>query len=54
MHCPLCRYRHSGHGKETLASLLATFNLTAFLMQSAADLVCESWREARALSLVHS
>ena len=37
-----------GHGKETLASLLATFNLIAFLMQSACDLVCESWREARA------
>ncbi len=37
-----------GHGKETLASLLATFNLIAFLMQSACDLVCESWQEARA------
>ena len=37
-----------GHGKETLASLLAAFNLIAFLMQSASDLVCESWREARA------
>ena len=38
----------SGHGKETLASLLAIFNLIAFLMQSAAGPVCENWRKARA------
>ena len=40
-----CHLEHNfGHGKETLSSLLAAFNLIAFLMQSACDLVCESWR----------
>ncbi len=38
----------SGTAKKPCPSLLATFNLIAFLMQSACDLVCESWREARA------
>ncbi len=37
-----------GHGDSTLASVLAVFNLAAFLMQSACDLVCDGWREARA------
>ena len=37
-----------GHGRETLASVLATFNMIAFLMQSACDLACEAWKAARA------
>ena len=37
-----------GHGKSTLASLLAMFNMIAFLMQSACDIVCGAWRAARA------
>ncbi len=37
-----------GHGRPALASVLAAFNLIAFLMQSACDLVCAGWRDARA------
>ena len=37
-----------GHGKETLAGLLATFNMVSLLMQNACDLRCEEWKAARA------
>ena len=44
-----CHLDHSfGHGKITLASLLAMFNLIAFLMQSACDIACVAWKAARA------
>ena len=36
-----------GHGKNTLASLLAMFNLIAFLMQSACDNTCGAWKATR-------
>jgi hypothetical protein len=37
-----------GHGKEHLASVLATMNLIAFAMHTVADLVDDAWKAARA------
>ena len=37
-----------GHGKEHLASVLATMNLIAFAMHTVADLVDHAWKAARA------
>ncbi len=37
----------SGHGKATLASAPATFNLIALLMQSACRMICSRWKAAR-------
>ncbi len=37
-----------GHGRDTLAGLLAMFNMISLLMQSACDLRCEDWKAARA------
>ena len=36
-----------GHGKEHLATLLATMNLLAFAMHAVADLVDAAWKKAR-------
>ena len=36
-----------GHGKSTLSSVPATFNMTTLLMQSACRMVCDGWRAAR-------
>ena len=43
-----CHPEHNvGHGKSTLASVLAMFNMIALLMQSACRMVCVRWRAAR-------
>ena len=44
----LCHPEHdSGHGKATLASVPATFDLITLLMQSACEMVCDGWQAAR-------
>ena len=37
-----------GHGSDTLAGLLAMFNIISLLMQNACELRCEAWKAARA------
>ncbi len=37
-----------GHGRETLAGLLAMFNTISLPVQNACDLRCEEWKAARA------
>ena len=40
--------RNFGHGRETLSSLLAMFNMIAFLIRSALDIERDGWQAARA------